>query len=76
MNPKMSESFVNRIVHPEPQSSVRRNAWKYFPSWVQLLAAGACHSGNPDLDLRQELTKIKVVIIPVRAIVILSGYKS
>ena len=37
MNPKMSKPLVNRIVHPEPHSSVGRNAWKYFPRWVQIL---------------------------------------
>jgi hypothetical protein len=37
MNPKMSKPLDNGIVHPEPQSSVGRNAWKYFPRWRQIL---------------------------------------
>jgi len=34
---KMSKPLDPRIVHPEPHSSVPRNAWKYLPRWVQIL---------------------------------------
>jgi hypothetical protein len=33
----MSKPLDNGIVHPEPQSSVGRKAWKCFPRWVQIL---------------------------------------